>query len=74
MNKTSDLDIASCFGYGFPAKRGGIHYWAANEIGLNEVASKLQRWSLLYGTEDSDANVQNFFAPSDRLIQKAGLF
>jgi len=63
--------VLSCQGYGFPAKRGGIYYWAEH-VGLGEVAHKLEKWALIYGEGESDSNVQAFFTPCDMLLNQTG--
>ena len=38
--RSSDVDIASVLGFGFPAWRGGLMYWAA-EVGYKNIADRL---------------------------------
>ncbi|XP_058083294.1 glyoxysomal fatty acid beta-oxidation multifunctional protein MFP-a [Magnolia sinica] len=59
--KSSDLDIASVMGMGFPAYRGGIIFWA-DSLGSNYICSRLQGWSKTYG---------NFFKPCSYLVERA---
>ena len=43
--RAADLDIASVMGYGFPAYRGGILYWAQHALGGPQyVLRKLSEW------------------------------
>ncbi|GFP80637.1 glyoxysomal fatty acid beta-oxidation multifunctional protein MFP-a [Phtheirospermum japonicum] len=53
--RSSDLDVASVVGMGFPAYRGGIIYWC-NSFEPNYVNSRLEKWSKEYG---------EFFKPCD---------
>lgn len=59
--KTSDLDIASIMGMGFPPYRGGIMFWAES-LGTNYMYSRLIEWSKTYG---------DFFKPCSYLEQRA---
>jgi len=70
IEKRNDLDVLSCQGYGFPTKRGGVYYWA-EQIGLAEISQKLDKWAMIFGEEESDTNVQAFFAPCDMLLHLA---
>ncbi|WP_274424955.1 3-hydroxyacyl-CoA dehydrogenase NAD-binding domain-containing protein [Chelativorans sp. YIM 93263] len=42
--RPSDIDVIYVHGYGFPAWRGGLMYWADQE-GLDRIASALDAWS-----------------------------
>ncbi|GER34699.1 fatty acid oxidation complex subunit alpha [Striga asiatica] len=55
--RSSDLDVASVLGMGFPSYRGGIIYWSKS-FGPNYVYSRLVSWSNEYG---------EFFKPCDYL-------
>ncbi|CAA0828536.1 Peroxisomal fatty acid beta-oxidation multifunctional protein MFP2 [Striga hermonthica] len=55
--RSSDLDVASVLGMGFPSYRGGIIYWS-NSFGPNYVYSRMVTWSNEYG---------GFFKPCDYL-------
>ncbi|CAK9203542.1 unnamed protein product [Sphagnum troendelagicum] len=55
--RSSDLDIASVLGMGFPAYRGGVVFWG-DSVGLEHIYSKLNQWSSQYGP---------FFKPSGPL-------
>jgi enoyl-CoA hydratase/3-hydroxyacyl-CoA dehydrogenase len=55
--RSSDLDIASVLGMGFPAYRGGVVFWG-DSVGLEHIYSKLNQWSSQYGP---------FFKPSSPL-------
>ncbi|KAJ4783360.1 Peroxisomal fatty acid beta-oxidation multifunctional protein [Rhynchospora pubera] len=59
--KSSDLDIASIMGMGFPSYRGGILFWA-DTMGANYVYSRLMTWCELYG---------EFFKPCNYLAERA---
>ncbi|KAL5983703.1 hypothetical protein ACLOJK_017794 [Asimina triloba] len=59
--KTSDLDIASVMGMGFPAYRGGIICWA-DSLGSSYICSRLEGWSKSYG---------NFYKPCAYLAERA---
>ncbi|KAJ3691809.1 hypothetical protein LUZ61_020973 [Rhynchospora tenuis] len=59
--KSSDLDIASIMGMGFPSYRGGILFWA-DTMGTNYVYSRLMTWCELYG---------GFFKPCNYLAERA---
>merc|ERR1712032_784765 len=68
-HKGSDLDIVSVSGYGFPKKRGGVHFWGVNEIGLKTIVSKLREWSVTFDKRDPNLNLARFFAPCDALVR-----
>ncbi|KAK6941016.1 3-hydroxyacyl-CoA dehydrogenase, NAD binding [Dillenia turbinata] len=59
--KASDLDIASVMGFGFPAYRGGMMFWA-DSIGPKYICSKLDEWSRIYS---------KIFEPSAYLKERA---
>lgn len=59
--KSSDLDIASIMGMGFPAYRGGVVFWA-DSLGAKYIHSRLEAWTKKYG---------NFFKPSAYLAERA---
>ncbi|KAF3324702.1 glyoxysomal fatty acid beta-oxidation multifunctional protein MFP-a-like protein [Carex littledalei] len=59
--KSSDLDIASIFGMGFPPYRGGVMLWA-DSFGAKYVHSKLEQWTKQYG---------DFFKPCAYLAERA---
>jgi enoyl-CoA hydratase/3-hydroxyacyl-CoA dehydrogenase len=51
-DKASDLDVASVLGYGFPAYRGGLLYWAQNIAGGPRVIfERLREWDERFGNE-----------------------
>jgi len=70
-HKGSDLDIVSQMGYGFPKKRGGVHFWGTQLVGLKRVVSRLQEWSTKYHVEDPNLNLCQFFAPCPALVKAA---
>ncbi|XP_077218571.1 glyoxysomal fatty acid beta-oxidation multifunctional protein MFP-a-like [Tasmannia lanceolata] len=59
--KSSDLDIASVMGFGFPAYRGGVMFWA-DSFGSSYIYSRLDAWSKAYG---------DFFKPCAYLAERA---
>ncbi|KAH9320633.1 hypothetical protein KI387_015272, partial [Taxus chinensis] len=46
--KASDLDVSSVLGFGFPAYRGGLMFWADN-VGVGHIYSSLKKWSESFG-------------------------
>lgn len=58
---SSDLDVASVLGMGFPEYRGGIIFWS-HSVGSNYICSKLEEWSKDYG---------DFFKPCAYLVERA---
>ncbi|KAJ3674471.1 hypothetical protein LUZ60_005087 [Juncus effusus] len=59
--KSSDLDVASVLGFGFPSYRGGIMFWA-DLLGAKNVYKRLEVWSTKYG---------EIFKPCDYLAKRA---
>ncbi|KAH0660370.1 hypothetical protein KY289_029118 [Solanum tuberosum] len=59
--KSSDLDVASVLGMGFPRYRGGIIFWS-HSVGSKDICSKLEEWSKEYG---------EFFKPCAYLVERA---
>ncbi|XP_059295715.1 glyoxysomal fatty acid beta-oxidation multifunctional protein MFP-a-like [Lycium ferocissimum] len=59
--KSSDLDVASVMGMGFPTYRGGIIFWS-HSVGSKYICSKLEDWSKEYG---------EFFKPCAYLVERA---
>ncbi|MCE2055900.1 hypothetical protein HAX54_043714 [Datura stramonium] len=59
--KSSDLDVASVLGMGFPGYRGGIIFWS-HSVGSTYICSKLEEWSKEYG---------EFFKPCAYLVERA---
>ncbi|XP_006355812.1 glyoxysomal fatty acid beta-oxidation multifunctional protein MFP-a-like isoform X1 [Solanum tuberosum] len=59
--KSSDLDVASVLGMGFPGYRGGIIFWS-HSVGSKDICSKLEEWSKEYG---------EFFKPCAYLVERA---
>ncbi|XP_015079708.1 glyoxysomal fatty acid beta-oxidation multifunctional protein MFP-a-like isoform X1 [Solanum pennellii] len=59
--KSSDLDVASVLGMGFPGYRGGIIFWS-HSVGSKYICSKLEEWSKEYG---------EFFKPCAYLVEQA---
>ena len=60
--RSSDIDVGSVYGYGFPAYRGGLLKWAEME-GYNKVCVKLNYWCEKYRVP--------LFQPCDYLKQLA---
>ncbi|MGA7329811.1 MAG: 3-hydroxyacyl-CoA dehydrogenase NAD-binding domain-containing protein [Rhodomicrobium sp.] len=48
--RTSDIDVIWINGYGWPAWRGGPMYYA-DQLGVSQVASRLERFALATGDE-----------------------
>ncbi|KAL0453033.1 UNVERIFIED_CONTAM: Glyoxysomal fatty acid beta-oxidation multifunctional protein MFP-a [Sesamum latifolium] len=59
--RSSDLDVASVLGMGFPAYRGGIIYWS-DSFGSKYICSRLEKWSKEYG---------DFFRPCDYIRERS---
>ncbi|XP_058077096.1 peroxisomal fatty acid beta-oxidation multifunctional protein MFP2-like [Magnolia sinica] len=59
--KSSDLDIASVMGMGFPPYRGGVMFWA-DSYGSKYICSRLDAWTKTYG---------DFFKPCAYLAERA---
>ncbi|PKA63465.1 Peroxisomal fatty acid beta-oxidation multifunctional protein [Apostasia shenzhenica] len=59
--RTSDIDIATILGMGFPRYRGGLLFWA-DTVGSSYIYSKLKGWEHEYGGS---------FEPSAYLKQRA---
>eukprot|EP01084_Bolivina_argentea_P278959 476808_1 len=67
-HKSSDLDIVSVEGYGFPKKCGGLYFWGVNQIGLKQIVSKLQQYANVFSNKDPNLNLSRFFSPCDAMI------
>uniref|UniRef100_A0A0D6R3F0 Uncharacterized protein n=1 Tax=Araucaria cunninghamii TaxID=56994 RepID=A0A0D6R3F0_ARACU len=59
--QASDLDVSSVLGFGFPAYRGGIMFWA-DSVGARHVYSSLKKWYETFG---------GFFKPCAYLEERA---
>jgi len=59
--RASDIDIVYCYGYGFPAHRGGPMQYA-NEIGLDKILSAMNQYR-----EQLGAYGEEWFKPSPLL-------
>ncbi|KAI5680469.1 hypothetical protein M9H77_01696 [Catharanthus roseus] len=59
--KSSDLDVASVMGMGFPRYRGGVIFWA-DTIGSTYICLRLEHWSTKFG---------EYFKPCAYLVQRA---
>ncbi len=59
--RSSDIDVASVMGMGFPAYRGGIMKWA-DSLGAKQICDQLTKWSAAHGS---------IYAPCDYLKEKA---
>ncbi|KAK4441791.1 Glyoxysomal fatty acid beta-oxidation multifunctional protein MFP-a [Sesamum alatum] len=61
VTRSSDLDVASVLGMGFPTYRGGIIYWS-DSFGSNYICSRLEKWSKEYG---------DFFRPCNYIMDRS---
>ncbi|KAL3827809.1 hypothetical protein ACJIZ3_016611 [Penstemon smallii] len=59
--RSSDLDVASVLGMGFPSYRGGIIYWS-DSFASKYIYSKLETWSKEHG---------DFFKPCAYVTERA---
>uniref|UniRef100_A0A0C9RPJ6 TSA: Wollemia nobilis Ref_Wollemi_Transcript_5333_2695 transcribed RNA sequence n=1 Tax=Wollemia nobilis TaxID=56998 RepID=A0A0C9RPJ6_9CONI len=59
--QASDLDVSSVLGFGFPAYRGGIMFWA-DSVGAGHIYSSLKKWYESFG---------GFFKPCVYLEERA---
>lgn len=66
--RESDIDVVAIMGYGFPAYRGGIMFWARS-IGLKNVAAKLEHYSKTLGAKN--AEIARFFKPCSNILKHA---
>jgi enoyl-CoA hydratase/3-hydroxyacyl-CoA dehydrogenase len=70
IEKKEDADVLSVFGYGYPAWRGGILFWAEKGAGgWAYVHKQLSSFSKNYG--NTNASVHAFFAPCQYLTELA---
>ena len=69
VNSHADVDVVSVMGYGFPAWRGGILFWAEDGVdgGFRRVRDRLQHFAATLGKDN--AQVRAFYAPCDYLQQ-----
>ncbi|MDT0594080.1 3-hydroxyacyl-CoA dehydrogenase NAD-binding domain-containing protein [Glaciecola petra] len=63
--RASDIDVIYVYGYGFPVHRGGPMQYA-EEIGLQEIADKMQHYHDSLGEYG-----KHWFKPSDLLVELA---
>ncbi len=68
--RESDVDVVSVMGYGFPAFRGGILFWASLE-GIKHIRDRLKYYSETLGANNKD--VRSFFAPCPHLDRLANM-
>eukprot|EP00932_Pfiesteria_piscicida_P009945 SRR837773.20779.p1 GENE.SRR837773.20779~~SRR837773.20779.p1 ORF type:complete len:411 (-),score=253.89 SRR837773.20779:80-1156(-) len=68
--RSSDIDLAYIFGYGFPPAKGGPMFWAENYVGLPKLLERLK----VYGAEAKKRFTTNkhylpidYFEPSQLL-------
>src|SRR5262244_1337755 len=47
--RASDIDVMWLGGFGFPRYRGGLMYWADNNVGSKEVLRQIEEWHQRYG-------------------------
>jgi enoyl-CoA hydratase/3-hydroxyacyl-CoA dehydrogenase len=64
----ADIDVVSVMGYGFPAYRGGLLHWGAQQK-YATVVEKLNKYSEFFGAKNPA--LKSFFAPSQALIDLA---
>ncbi|KAL2631673.1 hypothetical protein R1flu_016359 [Riccia fluitans] len=64
--RSSDLDLASILGMGFPKYRGGIIFWG-DSIGAGHIHSQLSKWFNLYKSN----GIGDFYKPSPSLERSA---
>ena len=71
VNSEADVDVVSVMGYGFPAWRGGILFWAADGVegGYRRVRDRLNEFAARLGKDN--AQVRAFYKPCDYLQQQA---
>ena len=62
-----DVDVVSVMGYGFPAFRGGVLWWAEDGVegGFARVLQRLEHFARTLGV--NNPQVRAFYAPSDHL-------
>jgi len=60
----SDIDVCSVMGYGFPAFRGGVHFWGVS-MGLAKIRDRLDSFAQRFGS--NNPTIQAFFKPSAAL-------
>lgn len=65
----SDVDVATVFGYGFPAYRGGVLHYAENAVGWKKLQQRLNHYSQTLGS--ANPQVKSFFQPSEYLNKLA---
>lgn len=65
--RASDIDVVWNYGYGWPRHKGGPMFWA-DTLGLDEIVTKLARYSAAMG---QDFSVSNLLA---KLARDEGLF
>lgn len=64
-SRTTDIDICSVLGMGFPAYRGGIMHWAKTE-GFSKVKQSLQQWYTQYGLSTFKPCDSKYYGQSTR--------
>jgi 3-hydroxyacyl-CoA dehydrogenase len=47
--RASDIDVMWLHGFGFPRYRGGLMFWADNNVGSKEVLRQIEEWHQRYG-------------------------
>jgi 3-hydroxyacyl-CoA dehydrogenase len=47
--RASDVDVMWLHGFGFPRYRGGLMFWADNNVGSKEVLRQIEEWHQRYG-------------------------
>jgi len=66
--RASDVDVVSVMGYGYPAWRGGILFWA-QQTGLRKICDRLRYLSQEFGA--ASPSIRSFFTPCPYLEKLA---
>ena len=71
INSHGDVDVVSVMGYGFPAFRGGVMWWAQDGVegGFAHVHARLQHFARTLGKDNPQ--IAAFYTPSHYLTQLA---
>jgi len=69
-----DIDVCSVLGYGFPAFKGGVLFWASQKDGgggWKHIRDRLRTFSESLGM--NNVTIRNFFAPCEALEHAAAM-
>lgn len=66
--RSSDVDICSIMGYGFPSYRGGVIFWG-KQVGFKHIANRLRQFADTLGAQNP--KIKAFFEPCEYLQQVA---